>query len=120
MFGNKPQESDLMKRSKAFAEQALKSKTTTKVLFLELPVYLTVLFQAKGQPVPENPEAVRHVMQVEEKLDFKCVECGKLGSDLVLRAYDPRRVTKESALCPNCRGGDKVEITYDPARKTTL
>ena len=33
---------------------------------------------------------------------------------MVLRTYQPLRVTKENALCPNCHGSDKVEMTYDP------
>lgn len=122
-FGKKEeqsQDSDLMKRAKAFAQKALQSKTSTTLSFLELTVYLTVLFQAKGQPSPENPEAAQHIMRVEERLNFRCVECGELSADQVVRAYNPLRVTKESALCPNCRGSDRVEMSYDPNRKTTF
>ena len=104
--------SELMTRCERFTSEALRARTTATVPFLELPVYLTVLFQAKGRP--PMPDAVRHVMEAEEKLAFKCVECGELNSALVLRTYQPLRVTKENALCPNCHGSDKVEMTYDP------
>lgn len=103
--------SDLMQRASAFARQAHTGKASVTVQFLELPVVLTTFAQSWGD--------IMESMRSMNRVSFTCSECGPLDERMVLHLYQ-QPYTPEMNLCPQCRGSDTVELTYDPSIQVDL
>lgn len=108
--------SELIQRAEAFARQAVRTKSSVSVRFLELPVFITAIFREYGPP---SPKTAHLMLDVPERLSFTCPKCGQLDTGWIMKYYQPP-YPDEKKRCPNCRGSDTVEITYDPSRRAKL
>lgn len=102
---------DTVNRARTFAEKASKTKTSVNILFIEIPVFISAIFEPLTTP-QFNVEAM---MAVPKRLDFKCQACGRLDTGWIMHHYQPP-YPPEKKICPACKGSDMVEMTYDPNR----
>lgn len=106
-------EDSIAERAERFAREAQTSPSSVTIPFLEVPVFISALFHVHGPP---GPDLARLMFEVPERLGFECAECGALDTGWIMREYQPP-YTEDKALCPSCRGSDRVVLSYDPEKR---